>query len=242
MSILQTFPVLDLSVHLLDDYTAWLVEKACQGVGIHVVTLNAEMTMMAEQNPALATAIKNADLIVPDGAGIILHLRLRGIKHHRCPGIELAASLLKQIGASPWADSVCFYGGKPGITETAAQTWQQEVPNLSILVQHGYLNSDEEEAWKKTLQTKQPRIIYVGLGVPRQEFWIQQHKFLCPNSIWIGVGGSFDIWAGSKSRAPQWLRDNNLEWSYRLYQEPWRWKRMLSLPQFFWRSLSSLKS
>lgn len=242
MSIPQTFPVLDLSVHLLDDYTAWLVEKAHQGVGVHVVTLNAEMTMMAEQNPALATAIKNADLVVPDGAGIILHLRLRGIKHPRCPGIELAASLLQQIGTSPWADSVCFYGGKPGITDAAAQNWQQQVPNLSILAQHGYLNSDEEAAWKQTLQTKQPKIIYVGLGVPRQEFWIQQHKFLCPNSIWIGVGGSFDIWAGSKSRAPQWLRDNNLEWSYRLYQEPWRWKRMLSLPQFLVRSLSSLKS
>ncbi|MGF1539002.1 MAG: WecB/TagA/CpsF family glycosyltransferase [Pleurocapsa sp.] len=241
MSILSTFPVLNLSVHLLDDYTAWLVEKADQGIGTHVVTLNAEMTMMAEQNPALATVIKNADLIVPDGAGIILHLRLRGVKHFRCPGIELAASLLQQIGESPWANSVCFYGGKPGITDAAARIWQQRVPNLSILAQHGYLNPDQETAWKQTLQIKQPRIIYVGLGVPRQEFWIQQHRYLCPNSIWIGVGGSFDIWAGSKSRAPKWLRDNNLEWSYRLYQEPWRWKRMLSLPQFLARSLSSLK-
>ena len=241
MSTLQTFPVFDLWVHLLEDYTSWLIDKAHQRISICVTTLNAEMTMMAEENPALATAIKSADLVVPDGAGIVLHLRLRGVKHPRCPGIELAASLLEAIGESSLANSVCFYGGSPGVTASAAQAWQQRVPKLSIMTQHGYLNPDEEQEWKQTLQTKQPRIIYVGLGVPRQELWIQENRSLCPNSIWIGVGGSFDIWAGNKSRAPRWLRENNLEWSYRLYQEPWRWKRMLSLPKFFWRSLSSLK-
>lgn len=241
MSKPTTFPVLNLSVHLLDDYTTWLIDNAHQGIGTCVTTLNAEMTMMAEQNPALAAAIRDADLVVPDGAGIVLHLRLRGIRHFRCPGIELAAALLEGIGETSVANSVCFYGGKPGVTTAAARAWQQRVPSLSILTQHGYLNSEEEQAWKQTLQTQQPRIIYVGLGVPRQELWIQQNRSLCPNSIWIGVGGSFDIWAGNKSRAPKWLRENNLEWSYRLYQEPWRWKRMLSLPQFFWRSLITLK-
>ena len=103
--------------------------------------------------------------------------------------------------------------------------------------QHGYLSAEEQKQWQETLKQNQPRVIFVGLGVPRQEFWIEQHRFLCPNSIWIGVGGSFDIWSGNKSRAPSWLRNNNLEWSYRLYQEPWRWKRMLALPKFFWRSL-----
>jgi N-acetylglucosaminyldiphosphoundecaprenol N-acetyl-beta-D-mannosaminyltransferase len=72
----------------------------------------------------------------------------------------------------------------------------------------------------------------VGLGVPRQELWIAQHRYLCPQAIWIGVGGSFDIWSGTKNRAPAWLGKNNLEWLYRLYQEPWRWRRMLALPEF----------
>ena len=92
--------------------------------------------------------------------------------------------------------------------------------------------------WQETLQQQQPQVIFVGLGVPRQELWIQKNRFLCPNSIWVGAGGSFDIWSGNKSRAPIWLRNMNLEWSYRLYQEPWRWRRMLALPKFFWRSLS----
>lgn len=236
----KTFPVLNLSVHLLDNYRDWLLSKLHEGVGTHVVTLNAEMTMMAEENPTLAQAIKDADLVIPDGAGIIFHMRLRGLKHQRCPGIELAASLLEAIAQSSWSDSVCFFGGSPDIANKAAQAWQEKMPNLSILSQHGYISGEAEAAWKNTLQAKQPKMIFVGIGVPRQELWIQENRHLCPNSIWIGVGGSFDIWAGSKSRAPMWLRNNNLEWSYRLYQEPWRWKRMLSLPKFLWRSLLSL--
>ena len=87
------------------------------------------------------------------------------------------------------------------------------------------------------LKREQPQVIFVGLGVPRQELWIRQNRHLCPNAIWIGVGGSFDIWAGTKDRAPKWLRENNLEWSYRLYQEPYRWRRMLALPRFLLLSL-----
>ena len=72
----------------------------------------------------------------------------------------------------------------------------------------------------------------MGLGVPRQELWISENSHLCPQAIWIGVGGSFDIWSGIKNRAPSWLGNNNLEWLYRLYKEPWRWRRMLALPEF----------
>ena len=230
----QTFPVLSLYVHLLNNYKEWLLARLAEGIGTHVVTLNAEMTMMAEENTALAQTIKTAELIIPDGAGIVIHMRLRGIKYQRCPGIELAASLIEAMGKGN--NSVCFFGGTPETAVKAARSWQQKFPNLNILSQHGYISGDEQTEWKQTLQQRQPQMIFVGIGVPRQELWIAENRYLCPNSIWVGVGGSFDIWAGNKSRAPKWLRDNNLEWSYRLYQEPWRWRRMLSLPKFLWRS------
>ena len=236
----KTFSILSLYVHLLDNYLDWLVDRFNQRVGTHVVTLNAEMTIMAEENLALSQAIQTADLVIPDGAGIIMYMRMRGFKHERCPGIELAASLIEKIGQSPSSESLCFFGGTPETVSRAAQVWQNKYPNLSFLIQNGYVAGDEETAWKQTLQAKQPQIIFVGTGVPRQELWINENRRLCPNSIWIGVGGSFDIWAGTKSRAPEWLRNNNLEWSYRLYQEPWRWRRMLSLPKFFWRSLLAM--
>jgi N-acetylglucosaminyldiphosphoundecaprenol N-acetyl-beta-D-mannosaminyltransferase len=231
------YPVLNVSVHLLNDYTGWLVNRLQRQLGAHVVTLNAEMAMLAEKEPELAKIIQNAEFVIPDGSGIVFYLRLRGHKLQRCPGIELAESFLISLNNQAQSYCVAFYGGKPGIATTAAKAWQQKIPNLQIIAQHGYLSPEEQTQWQETLQEKQPQIILVGLGVPRQEFWIQENRHLCPNSIWIGVGGSFDIWSGHKSRAPAWLSKNHLEWSYRLYQEPWRWKRMLALPQFFWRSL-----
>ena len=234
---LQKLFVLSLPVHLCSDYTGWLVQRLEQKAGTHVVTLNAEMVMLAEQNAALAEIIRAAELVIPDGAGVVLYLRSQGQHQQRCPGIELAESLIKQLGAS--GQDICFYGGQPGVAQAAAQVWQQKVPGASIITNHGYLTPSEQEQWQQMLQDKQPQLILVGMGVPRQELWIRQNRFLCPEAVWIGVGGSFDIWAGSKARAPKLFRENHLEWLYRLYQEPWRWRRMMVLPQFFVRAFSS---
>ncbi len=234
----EPFSVLGLPVHLLDDYAGWLLARAEQTQGCHVVTLNAEMTMAAEQNLPLAKIIREAELVIPDGAGIVLYLKLYGRSTQRCPGIELAESLLREFGRSSSLGTVAFFGGKPEVIQTAATIWQERAPGITIAIaQHGYLSPEDEPAFLQTLKETQPQLILVGLGVPRQEFWIAKHRHVCLNAIWIGVGGSFDVWAGVKTRAPSWLRDNHLEWVYRLYQEPWRWRRMLALPQFAWRSL-----
>lgn len=236
---LSTLSVLGLPIHLSQDYLGWLMVRLQQRRGAQVVTLNAEMAMQAEQNPALDRVIRNAELVIPDGAGVVLYLRfLRGKRIQRFPGIELAEALLRRSIELEQPCPVFFYGGAPGVGQTAAERWQRTVPKLSIAgTQHGYLSPEEQPQLLQTLTDLQPRIILVGLGVPRQELWIAEHRHLCPDAIWIGVGGSFDIWAGTKTRAPGWLRDNHLEWAYRLYQEPWRWRRMLALPHFAWRAL-----
>jgi N-acetylglucosaminyldiphosphoundecaprenol N-acetyl-beta-D-mannosaminyltransferase len=235
---LPTSSVLGLPVHLLSNYSDWLLDRLQQRQGVHVVTLNAEMAMQAESNGALATIIRKAELVVPDGSGVVLYLQFRGDRVQRCPGIELAEALLQQSATLNQSCPVFFYGGAPGVAQVAADRWQQQVPELTIAgVQHGYVAADEQPLLLQTLKDIQPSIVLVGLGVPRQEFWIAEHRHVCPNAIWIGVGGSFDIWAGTKTRAPGWLRNNHLEWAYRLYQEPWRWRRMLALPKFAWRAL-----
>ncbi|HEY9798505.1 MAG TPA: WecB/TagA/CpsF family glycosyltransferase [Leptolyngbyaceae cyanobacterium] len=234
----EQFFVLGLPVHLLNDYDRWLSARLNQRQGSHVVTLNAEMVMQAERNEALAGIIRNAELVIPDGAGVILYLRLQGQRGRRCPGIELAESLLRQAGQLGESCPVFFYGGAPDVAQNAARVWQQQLPKLAIAgIADGYLSPEAEQELKLTLKEQQPRLILVGLGVPRQELWIAQHRHLCPQATWIGVGGSFDIWAGVKCRAPVWLRDNHLEWLYRLYQEPWRWRRMMALPQFALKAL-----
>lgn len=232
------FPVLGTPVHLLDDYLGWLISQIQQEKGGHVITLNAEMTMQAEANPNLAEIIHRAELVIPDGAGIVLYLKLQGKPTKRCPGIELAEALLQQAASPAHSWPVFFYGGAPGTAQVAAQAWQQRIPGLVIAgTQHGYVTPEAEPTLRQQLKDLQPRLILVGLGVPRQEHWIAEHRYLCPEAIWIGVGGSFDIWAGQKSRAPVWLRENHLEWVYRLYKEPWRWRRMLALPKFAWHAL-----
>ncbi|MGK7955190.1 MAG: WecB/TagA/CpsF family glycosyltransferase [Crocosphaera sp.] len=233
----QISSVLGLPVNLSDNYTGWLLQCLEKGQGVHVVTINAEMAMLAQKDSLVAQIIREADLIIPDGAGVVIYLKMRGQQQQRCPGIELAQSLIEALGTHGQGNVIAFYGGKPGVTEAAATQWRAKLPDVNIISSHGYLSPEEQETWKQTLKTQQPRLILVGLGVPRQEVWIRENRNLCPQSVWIGVGGSFDIWSGTKTRAPGWLRNNNLEWLYRLYQEPWRWRRMLVLPQFFLKSL-----
>ncbi|MEG3436811.1 WecB/TagA/CpsF family glycosyltransferase [Pannus brasiliensis CCIBt3594] len=233
----KKYSVLGLPVHLLDDYPRWLLDRSFSGSGSHVVTINAEMAMLGEKDPEVARIIREADLVIPDGAGIVIYLKMRGRKQRRCPGIELAESLIVELGQRGEECPIAFFGGKPGITELAAEIWRKRVPELYALTNHGYLSEAESEEWLQVLKDKQPRLILVGLGVPRQEYWIREHRSLVPDAIWIGVGGSFDVWSGTKQRAPRFFRENHLEWLYRLYQEPWRWRRMLALPKFFWRSL-----
>ena len=233
------FSVLGLPVHVMDDYPDWLLYSLKAGKGTHVVTLNSEMTIQAEKNPTLANIIQNAELVIPDGAGVVLYLQyLLGKKIQRIPGIELAEKLLQTVAQQQISASIFFYGGAPGVATTTADLWKQKLPTLTISGTHsGYHSPEEEQQLLQSLSQLQPQIIFVGLGVPRQELWISKNRHLCPNSIWIGIGGSFDIWSGTKTRAPNWLANNNLEWLYRLYQEPWRWRRMLALPEFVLKSL-----
>lgn len=230
------FPILTIPVHLLPDYPKALKDRLKNHQGTHVVTLNAEMTMQGRDRPELGDIIRRSELVIPDGAGIVLYLKLYGKTIDRVPGIELSEGLLKHIAQTQ--DSVFFYGGSPEVANQAATVMQAKYPGLQIAgVENGFVTPEQMPEFCDRLSELQPRLIYVGLGVPRQELWIAQYRHLCPNAIWIGIGGSFDIWAGTKVRAPQWLCDRNLEWTYRLYQEPWRWKRMMALPKFAWRSI-----
>lgn len=239
MSELPRFSVLGLPVHVMTNYPGWLVERVQQSMGTHVVTLNAEMTMQAERNSSLAKVIQSAELVIPDGAGVVLYLRwLLRQKVQRTPGIELAETLLPKLGQLGTGTKVFFYGGAPGVAAKASEFWLSQIPGLIVSGTHsGFHSPQEEEQLRQTLTQLQPQVIFVGLGVPRQELWIAQNRHLCPQAIWIGVGGSFDIWSGMKTRAPAWLGNNNLEWLYRLYKEPWRWRRMLALPEFAAKAL-----
>jgi N-acetylglucosaminyldiphosphoundecaprenol N-acetyl-beta-D-mannosaminyltransferase len=230
---LPKFKILGQPVHLSPDYVGWTVERMEHGIGTRVVTMNAEIVIQADRNPELAEILDRADLVTPDGAGIMLALKLHGIDQKRCAGIEFGEALLELAGEPTANYPVFFYGGKPDIVVKAAEKWRSKLPNLNIVgIYDGYIKSETQDELKQQLAIAQPKIILVALGVPRQEVWINQNFHLCPGAIWVGVGGSFDVWSGVKKRAPMFFRKLNLEWLYRFGQEPSRWRRMLALPQF----------
>jgi N-acetylglucosaminyldiphosphoundecaprenol N-acetyl-beta-D-mannosaminyltransferase len=230
---LQKFCILGQPVNLSSDYLGWLIDRLDRGISTHAVTMNSEMVMQAKHHPQLAEILQGAELVAADGAGVTLALKLHGIDQQRCAGIDLGEELLQAASNRGASCPVAFYGGKPEVLRQAVTFWQQQLPGLSIVVQqHGYSSADEQQDLLADLKLYQPKIILVALGIPRQEIWINQHRHLCPHSIWVGVGGSFDVWSGTKQRAPRVMQELNLEWLYRFAQEPSRWRRMLALPSF----------
>lgn len=222
----------------LQGYVDWLMARVGSRQGTHVITCNAEMAILAQRDPEFGLALAAADLVVPDGAGVVWALGRQGIRVYRAPGIELAEHLIEHLdvaSTSAHLYRIALIGAKPEVNQKAQIHWRHRCPNLQIWGHHGYFESTQAQTLLRDLKDQDPQVVLVGLGSPRQEAWIRANRFYAPEAIWIGVGGSLDIWAGDKMRAPQWWRDHRLEWLYRLYQDPWRWRRMLALPRFVWQ-------
>jgi N-acetylglucosaminyldiphosphoundecaprenol N-acetyl-beta-D-mannosaminyltransferase len=199
--------------------------------GGQIVTLNAEMTMAARANPELGAVIEAAELVIPDGAGVVWALGRQGFRVRRAPGIELARALLEHGAAQGWR--VALVGGSPAVMATLVARLRRELPGLDLVVSsHGYLSAEQWPPFEQQLLDARPDLVLAALGVPRQETWIRGLAGRRRSGLWMGVGGSFDVWAGTKQRAPKWMRALQIEWLYRLVQEPTRWRRMLALPEF----------
>jgi N-acetylglucosaminyldiphosphoundecaprenol N-acetyl-beta-D-mannosaminyltransferase len=159
----------------------------------------------------------------------------QGYRVRRSPGIELARRLLEHAAARGWR--VALVGASPETMERLRQVLPAEIPGLNlVLACHGFQSAETWPGIEQLLLELRPDLVLVALGVPRQETWIQ--GLPRPRTgLWMGVGGSFDVWAGTKKRAPAWMGALQIEWLYRLLQEPHRWRRMLALPEFAWAVL-----
>jgi N-acetylglucosaminyldiphosphoundecaprenol N-acetyl-beta-D-mannosaminyltransferase len=198
--------------------------------GGQIVTLNAEMTMAARADRALGAVIEAAQLVIPDGAGVVWALGRQGYMVRRTPGIETARRLLDHATAHGWR--VALVGASPEVMERLQGRLTGQLPGLKLVfTAHGYQSSDAWPDLERDLINAQPDLVLAALGVPRQELWIQRLRPGHPG-LWMGVGGSFDVWAGVKKRAPDWMSTLQIEWLYRLLKEPTRWRRMLALPAF----------
>lgn len=202
-----------------------------------VVTLNPEIAMAAQRDPALRLAVEAADLVVADGIGLVWAAALLGRPlPGRVPGIELLEALLAD--AARLGLRVFFLGARPEVVAEAARRAAARFPGLPLVGHHhGYFRPAEEEAVVAAVRAAAPDLLFVGMGAERELKWTFRHRERLGARVAMGVGGSFDVLSGRLRRAPRWVRRVHLEWLYRLLQEPWRWRRQAVLPRFALRVL-----
>lgn len=197
-----------------------------------IVTVNPEFVMAAQQNTVFRQCINQAALVLADGIGIVLAARfLRQPISERVTGVDTLVELARL--AAEHGYRLYLLGAAPGVAESAGARLQEMVPGVQIAGTYaGSPAPEEENEILERIRIAQADIVCVAYGAPAQDLWIFRNLQRIPASLAMGVGGSFDFLAGRQRRAPQWMRRIGLEWLYRLYREPWRWRRMLALPQF----------
>ncbi len=227
----------DIDTFAMNDAVDYALELIQSQNGGQVVTINPEMIEFGLKNFEFAQILHNADLVVPDGIGVKIGLKIKGTNVQRVAGIEFSHSLVEKCAQNNF--SVALIGSKPEIIEKAAQNLKSEIENLNICyVQDGYFK-DEERVLSELAQAS-PKLVLVALGSPKQEEFIIKARKLLPQAVMIGVGGSFDVWSGVVERAPEIYQKLGIEWLYRTVKEPQRFKRIFpTLPRFLFRVIFS---
>ena len=202
-----------------------------------VVTLGTEMVVFAQHDAAFRTIVNAAALSLCDTVGVLAAARVQGVRiPERVTGVELIDPLCAALARD--GRRIFLLGAKGDTVQRAASVLTTSHPSLQVAGWHdGYFSSDRDDEVAAEIAQRHADVLFVGMGSPRQEYWIAKNLRATGCRVGIGVGGSFDVLAGNVRRAPAMWRRLNLEWLYRLIREPQRWRRQLALPQFVWLSL-----
>ena len=196
-----------------------------------VVTPNAEILQLCVEDEGVHAIIRSADYIIPDGIGVVKGAKMLGTPlNQKVAGCDLAWNILSEMERT--GKRLFLLGAKPGVAAAAAEKMKEAHPNLVVCgVQDGYFKEDDPVI--EAINAADTDVLFVCLGVPKQEQWMMSHKARLNVSVMMGLGGSLDVFAGNVKRAPKIFIKLGLEWLYRLIKEPWRAKRMMKLPKFF---------
>jgi N-acetylglucosaminyldiphosphoundecaprenol N-acetyl-beta-D-mannosaminyltransferase len=212
------------------DVTQRILTWAGSGERKYVCVTNVHMVMEAHNDIHFRKIINNADLVTPDGMPLVWTMRLLGTKNQtRVYGPTLTRHVCK--AASEFGLPVGFYGGSPQTIKNLVQNISNWFPSLKIAYAYSppfqTLRPEKDEAVVQNINNSGAKILFVGLGCPKQEHWMFNHIGKI-NAVMIGVGAAFDYHAGLKRQAPRWMMAIGLEWLFRLYNEPRRlWRRYL---------------
>lgn len=238
---LTSFKVLGVRVHAIQ--MSDVVDRLCSWIDAPpIITRYVAVTGMhgiaeSRQNGQFRLVLNTADLVVPDGMPLVWLGRIHGFPlRHRVCGAELMDSFCRDTGA---AYRHFFFGGAPGVAEQLAQALHEK---HGIVIAGTYtppfraLTDAEEGELASFVEEASPDVFWVGLSTPKQEKWMYEHRHKLRVSVMLGVGAAFDMNSGNLRRAPEWMRDNGLEWLFRLGSEPRRlWRRyLITIPQAVW--------
>lgn len=208
-----------------------LTERIEKNDKTFVVTANPEIVMYTRENHEYKKIVRSADIVVPDGSGIILAAKvLHSPLRERVTGYDLMMELLKLANEHQW--QIYLLGGQEETNQNAAANIRRQFPDAQLVGSHNGFFNWEDNTIREEIQSVRPDLIFVCLGFPRQEKWIAENIDHFSKGIFIGVGGSIDVLAGEVKRAPVVWQKMNLEWFYRLMKQPSRFGRMLALPRF----------
>jgi N-acetylglucosaminyldiphosphoundecaprenol N-acetyl-beta-D-mannosaminyltransferase len=198
-----------------------------------VVTSDSSAIVRAQDDPEFMETMAAADLVTPDGAGIVWMAKLLDLPiTERVAGCDLVDSICGLAARKGYA--VYLLGGREGVASEAAATLCARHHGLNVVgTHHGYFSEEEERELVAHIRDAAPDVLFVALGIPKQEKWIRAHLEELQVPVCIGVGGSLDVVSGRARRAPKWMQDFGLEWLYRTLREPRRLPRLMALPRFF---------
>lgn len=214
----------------------YIINKVAQGKQTFVITANAEIIMLAQDDQKFHEIMTNcADLILPDGSGVVLAAKQLGYHMpERVAGYDLVQNLLPEAATRGWG--LYFFGAAPNVASLAAENALIRYPELKIAgVRDGFFTAEDETAIIAAINASGADVLLLALGVPKQEFFIAKYRNILKPRVLIGVGGTFDVMAGSVKRAPAFWQKHHLEWLYRLLNQPQRFMRMLALPKFVFK-------
>ncbi|MEW5768138.1 MAG: WecB/TagA/CpsF family glycosyltransferase [bacterium] len=227
-------PILDVAIdHVTQSSALMKVKEFISSRSPHMVfTPNSLMILKAQSNSQLKQTLAKAHLLIPDGIGLLWAAEFYGTPlSQRVTGIDLLKDICRLSSREGY--TISLLGSTSEVVKEAALNLSRDYPGLKVVsFHHGYFGRKDEEGIIAKIKQSSPDVLFVGLGLGRQERWIAEHLEMLGVPVCMGVGGSFDVIAGRLKRAPGWMMRHGLEWLYRLYSQPWRIKRILGLPRF----------
>jgi N-acetylglucosaminyldiphosphoundecaprenol N-acetyl-beta-D-mannosaminyltransferase len=200
---------------------------------VHVVSGNPEVLLNGLQNNMLLDNLTSENsIIIPDGISTVICSKIVGMPvKEKIAGVELMDRLVKKCEKE--GEGIYLLGATKETVDMCNINLRTKYRKLDILGSHdGYFEMDNCEEILEEIQKVNPKVLFVAMGCPRQEIFISKYMDRLPCSVFMGVGGSFDIIAGNIKRAPKWMINIGMEWLYRVAKEPFRIKRLSTIPKF----------